>query len=90
MQAKKTKPKKIEKEMRKIEEERRELLDDAKGDQGKDREKYLKKDKEIQKSKKGLWMILFNRDAVQMWEAEEEKRKASGPLGFLHGSSKHS
>ncbi|KAI1611960.1 hypothetical protein EDD36DRAFT_439865 [Exophiala viscosa] len=83
-----TKPKKIEKELRKIEEDRQKVLADAQKDSGKDQEDSIKDDKEVKKSKKGLWMIVFNKDAVEHWEAEEEKRKANGPFGFLHRSKK--
>ena len=81
-----TKPKKIEKELRKIEEDRQKVLADARKDSSKDQEDSIKEDKEVKKSKKGLWIVVFNQGAVEHWEAEEEKRKANGPFGFLHRS----
>ncbi|KAK4945639.1 hypothetical protein LTR10_015258 [Elasticomyces elasticus] len=85
---KETEPRKIEKELRKIEEDRRKVMEDAQKDAAKDQEDSIKEDKEVKKSKKGLWIIVFNRDAVEHWEAEEEKRKANGPFGFLRRSKK--
>ena len=88
VRSKERKPEKIEKDMRKIKKERREVMEDAKEDKGKNKEKYLKDDKEIKKSRKGLWIVVFNKDVVEVWEAEEEKQKQQGPLAFLHRSKK--
>ena len=88
VRSKEKKPEKIEKEMRKIEKERREVMEKGGKDEGKHREKYLKEDKEIKQSKKGLWIVVFNKDVVDVWEAEAERQKEQGPLGFLHRSKK--
>jgi hypothetical protein len=70
-----------QKELAKLQEEHEKLVAKAEKESGKHR-KGNRKDKEINASKKGLWIMIRNVDEARADEAEEERRKAGSPFGF--------
>jgi hypothetical protein len=70
-----------QKELAKLQEEHEKLVAKAEKESGKHR-KGNRKDKEINASKKGLWIMRRNVDEARADEAEEERRKAGSPFGF--------
>jgi hypothetical protein len=71
-----------EKELAKIQEEHEKMARKVNKEPKKDHNTH-RKDKEIEASKKGLWIMVRNIDEARADEAEEERRKADSPFGFL-------
>jgi hypothetical protein len=66
----------------KVQQEHEKLRAKANKEYKKDHKSNLK-DKEINASQKGLWIMVRNVDEARADEAEEQRRKTDSPFGLL-------